>query len=258
MNNKITTTANFSKYAACYDDYSDVQKTVGEELISTLKGQHFKRILDIGCGTGTYTLLLRQTFPNASITAVDICEEMIHKAMSKLNDCKIKFVTADAETMSLNESCDLITSNACFQWLENFQSDMANYNNLLAEDGTILFSMFGPSTFHQLSKSLAQFYRQDIHIASQSFIDRDTLTAVLANSFNCVSITEQTFDKRYDSLLHLLKTIKYTGTKGAGLNGRVLTRNALAEIEKIYIQRFGDIIATYQVFYCRAKRKDKQ
>ena len=120
-------------------------------------------LLDIGCGTGNYTQLLRNKFPDAVIKAVDICDKMIEVAQNKLKNSKIEFIVDDAETMILTENFDLITSNACFQWFDELDNTIAKYKNLLTEDGIILFSTFGPSTYNELAKSMECFYEENIN-----------------------------------------------------------------------------------------------
>ena len=123
MKTKEVIKRNFSRYAEYYDTHSSVQDQVGLELITGLNAAEFDKILDIGCGTGNYTRLLRDKFPTATIMAVDICGKMIEVAQSKLQNRKIEFVRADAETMAMapTESFGLITSNACFQWFGNLE-----------------------------------------------------------------------------------------------------------------------------------------
>lgn len=256
MNTKEVIKRNFSRYAEYYDAHSSVQDQVGLELITSLDIGEFEKILDIGCGTGNYTRLLRDRFPDATIMAVDICGKMIEVAQSKLQGRKIEFVRADAETMAPTESFGLITSNACFQWFGNLGKTIASYKNQLANDGTILFSIFGPLTLCELSKSLDWLYEEDVPIASDTFIGAGVLLEILRRNFSHVSINERVFKKTYGSLLELLHTIKYTGTQGLGLNGKNFSKSQIAKLEKIYKEEFNNITATYQIFYCRAKRKD--
>ena len=208
METKEAIKRNFSRYAEYYDTYSSVQDQVGLELITSLDAGEFEKILDIGCGTGNYTLLLRDKFPAATITAVDICGKMIEVARGKLSDSKIEFVRADAETMTPTQSFGLITSNACFQWFDDLEKTLARYKNLLDNNGTILFSMFGPSTLCELSKSLNRLYEEDVPIASDSFVDASALPEILTKNFSQVSINERAIKKTCDSLLELLHTIK--------------------------------------------------
>ena len=254
MNPKDTIKRNFSRCAAYYDSHCRIQQRAGLELISALTGRDFDNILDIGCGTGNYTKLLRDRFSSAKIKAVDISPRMIDIARRKLPDKSVEFVVGDAERLPFNEKFDLITSNASVQWFDDLGRTLAKYKNALKESGIILFSMFGPQTFQELRDSASQLYKKDMAISSAAFMDRNSLSAILEKNFNQASIKDNIFRETYGSLWDLLTTIKYTGTQGTRINGTGFTRSRISELEKIYKEKFDDITATYQIFYCYAKR----
>ena len=83
---KKTIARNFSRYAYAYDRYSDVQREAAFELLMLIKKGRFNRIMEVGCGTGNYTLLLREKFKKARIKAVDISDKMIEVASDKLRN----------------------------------------------------------------------------------------------------------------------------------------------------------------------------
>ena len=184
---------------------------------------------------------------------MDISEQMIKVARQKLQKDNIDFVIADAETALLENSFELITSNACFQWLDDLDQTLAKYKCLLTGNGVILFSMFGPSTYCELRQVLEYFGHSSGQISSAAFIDKNKLKQLLEKQFGKVSITEQIHKEIYPSLWQLLRTIKYTGTRGNGLNGNHITRMQLKQIEQLYEEKFKNISATYQIFYCQAE-----
>jgi ubiquinone/menaquinone biosynthesis C-methylase UbiE len=71
-----------------------------------------ERILDIGCGTGAGTLFLAREFPRASVRGIDLSEEMIREARSKVGldpEGRIAFKVADAADLPYeDESFDLV------------------------------------------------------------------------------------------------------------------------------------------------------
>ena len=170
MNVKEVIKENFSRCASNYDEYSAVQRRVGGKLIGHCDRNDFKRILEIGCGTGNYTQLLSNRFGSASIKAVDISEAMIATADKKLSDGRVELVTADAENMRVGDSFDLVTSNACFQWFEDIDAALEKYSGVLVSGGVILFSVFGPSTFRELREVLKGYFGEDIEISSNGFL----------------------------------------------------------------------------------------
>lgn len=254
MNKTETIKKNFSRYALCYDNYSNIQDHAGAKLIEILPKNQFRNIIDIGCGTGSYTKLLRESFPTAKIKAVDISEAMINVATAKLHEQEIDFLIADAQRTAFGNAFDLISSNACFQWFDDLQTTLGNYSRLLEPSGTILFSIFAPATFRELSESVNQLYRKDMKVSSAAFLEMAEIKEMLQKYFSQVSIERENLKETYVSLQQLLNTIKYTGTRGLGLNGTSLGRHQITELEKIYKQKFGTITATYEIFYCRGKK----
>jgi hypothetical protein len=109
-----------------------------------------------------------------------------------------------------------------------------------------------------LHQAIADLFKKKISISSTFFFSWDRLSEILEKYFDRIHIEEQLFGESYVSLRQLLNTIKYTGTRGAGLNGRALGKRQLTELEKIYKDKFNDITATYQLFYCRAKKKGEK
>lgn len=126
---------------------------------------------------------------------------------------------------------------------------------MLDKNGFILFSIFGPLTFYELNESLTEFCGKNIHISASNFRKRPEIKNILTSLFEKSSIEEIIYKKRYPSLLKLLKHIKYTGTRGSGLiKKNFWTPKSIDNIEKIYKNKFKNIVATYQVFFCKGIR----
>lgn len=257
MTDKETIRKNFSRFAASYDAYAGIQLRAAKRLSELTTTDSCAKILEIGCGTGNYTSLLRNKFPSAKIKALDISSRMLDIAKQKLNSSGIEFIAADAEQITFTEGFDLITSNACLQWLDDLQAALKNYCSILNPGSNISFSVFGPATFRQLRLAIADLFKKEIPISANFFFNRDRLSEILEKYFDRIHIEEQLFDEPYPSLRQLLNTIKYTGSRGAGLNGVSLGRRQLTELEKIYKDKFNDITAACQLFYCCAKKKEK-
>ena len=92
-------------------------------------------LLEIGCGTGYVTRSLKEHFPEAKITAVDIAPGMIEYVKSTIPNADIEFVCGDVEEMVLSEEYDLIISNATFQWFNHFDKTVGKLIGQLGEDG---------------------------------------------------------------------------------------------------------------------------
>ncbi|MDX6278204.1 MAG: trans-aconitate 2-methyltransferase [Nocardioidaceae bacterium] len=74
-------------------------------------------IVDLGCGPGHLTAILRARWPEAEIHGVDSSAEMIEKAIAENADPRASYELADVATWSTARSVDLMVSNALFQWV---------------------------------------------------------------------------------------------------------------------------------------------
>jgi malonyl-CoA O-methyltransferase len=246
---------NFSRSAASYDEYSALQDRLGGELIGMLKETGPSSILDIGCGTGNYTAILRKIFPQALIKAIDISEEMVNMARRKLDDDRVTFIVGDAERVDLDEEFDLISSNASFQWFDDLEKALANFKKLLKDGGVILFSTFGPLTFKELNIALRELLGGTALTNSIRFPEKASIRKMLKGNFKKSEVKEKIYLEGHPSLLELLKKIKYSGIRGYGTNKKGFwTSNMVQELEHIYRKRFGEIVTTSQVFFCKGTK----
>lgn len=106
---------------------------------------HYARILDMGCGTGQYTLKLAETYPLAQITAVDISRSSVNYAMRRGADAGFTFrgIRAAAEDTKLPaESFDLVTNFIVLHEVPPHitKQILAEAFRLLAPGGDIHFS----------------------------------------------------------------------------------------------------------------------
>lgn len=252
---KLKIINNFSRYAHFYDKYADVQNKAAVELITFLKNGDFSRVLELGCGTGNYTLRLRESFKNARIKALDISGEMINVAQDKLKHKNVEFIVADAEKVISDNEFDLITSNACFQWLSDLEKSLQSYAKSLSPGGVVCFSIFGPDTFLELNSVLKSVLK-DSQAISAYFYKSARLKAVLQANFKSVKINEVGYKESFTSLKGLLEKIKYSGIRGNGLGGKVyFSRGLLERLEAAYRNKFQEICVTYQVFFCRGEKR---
>ncbi len=99
------------------------------ELVQRVPGQP-ATIVDLGCGPGQLTRILRERWPSAEIIGVDSSPDMIDKAIRDNADPHVAYELADVsawtpdlldggppDTTTAGPHVDLIVSNALFQWV---------------------------------------------------------------------------------------------------------------------------------------------
>jgi trans-aconitate 2-methyltransferase len=72
------------------------------------------RVVDLGCGAGNVTAILKARFPGAEMTGVDSSPAMLAKAREAAPDCV--FAQGDFETWEPAAPLDLLFSNAALHW----------------------------------------------------------------------------------------------------------------------------------------------
>src|SRR5215216_5828488 len=85
------------------------------DLLTRVRLAHPARIIDIGCGPGNSTAMLRQRWPEATIIGLDNSPEML--AAAKQTYASEQWLLADAAAWQADLPFDLVFSNAALQWL---------------------------------------------------------------------------------------------------------------------------------------------
>lgn len=251
---EITIARNFSRAATNYDDHARVQALVARDLLEFFQYDAPNSILELGCGTGLYTRMLLDSFPNASLKAIDISDAMIEVAQQQIDCSRASFLCADAETFTAGKH-EMITSNASFHWFRDPQRTIDNLYGMLNDGGWLTFSYFGPNTYCELQQSLARVAGTSSKLACSSFLTLEEVRYLLSTVFRVVEIEEREYTETFVSVRNLLENIKLTGTRGAGSNSRIIwTSGLLRSLEAAYMDYFGCIRATYQVYMCRAEK----
>lgn len=227
--NKAQVQKNFSQHAITYDQYAVVQKEMARDLLLKIKrtGKYFRKILEIGCGTGFLTELLAREYPLAQITATDIAPEMIVVAREKLAVfSNINYFVADGENLradnvSFDPSFDLIVSNAVFQWFTDYTATFTQYHTYLGPGGYLIFSTLGAGTFKELyvcledgqkDKSPCKLGDHKIHKKREVFIENKHLQKVIVNAgFQFAGVEEVTRLEYFDSCRYFLRALKMIG-----------------------------------------------
>jgi trans-aconitate 2-methyltransferase len=98
-----------------------------------------RRIVDLGCGPGNSTVLLRQRWPEAAITGLDSSADMLDAA--RRDHPGIEFVAGDIAGWSPTEPYDLVFSNAALQWVGDHERLLPRLIDMVAPDGILAVQM---------------------------------------------------------------------------------------------------------------------
>ncbi len=127
---------------------------VRQGLIDAIQGQP-RRILDLGCGTGSTTLMLKQAFPQAEVIGLDLSPYMLVRAEHKAQTAGlgIQWRHANAEQTGFPDaSFDVVTASLLFQETPAAvsQSILRESYRLLLVGGEVLILDGSQKTLRQL------------------------------------------------------------------------------------------------------------
>jgi len=242
---------NFGSIARQYDDHAAAQVQAAGGLLDFTPDLEPDSVLEPGCGTGIYTRMLAQRHPAASIRAIDLSEEMVEVAREKISHPNVSFAVCDAEREP-ERNYDLISSSATLQWFVDLHGTLRRYCRALRPGGVLTFSYFGPRTYRELRRCLAEVTGRQKTLDATRFADRARLDQLMNAYFRPYRVEERRFRQDFDDLRGLLRSIKLTGTRGRR-SGMSWTPGLMKELERTYRERFGGIHATYQIFLCRGR-----
>ena len=107
------------------------------DLANSINSENVRKVLDVGCGIGNSTAVLKRRFPNARIIGADNSDDMLVAA--RKNNPELEFMKLDASTdlVNISDRYDVVFSNACIQWIPNHRLLIKRLMELLKKDGTL-------------------------------------------------------------------------------------------------------------------------
>jgi len=115
------------------------------DLVTRIDVDNPKRIIDIGCGPGNSTAVLKARWPQAEIVGLDNSPAMIDNA--RLKYPAIDWLCADAAgDLSALGKFDIVFSNAAIQWMSEQETLLPKLFGLLNRGGVLAVQV--PCTEH--------------------------------------------------------------------------------------------------------------
>jgi trans-aconitate 2-methyltransferase len=187
------------------------------DLISRIQTENPGHIIDIGCGPGNSTQILRQRWPNSSIVGVDNSEAMIKRARKDYPDMEWKLI--DAGKDAIPGRFDIVFSNATIQWIPDHLNLFTRLRAILKNQGVIAIQipLFFDMKIGQIIQRIAGNSRWFSHTGT--VIDMFTIHSysdyydVLTGMFSSVEIYVTDYIHIMNSHTSILEMIKGAGLK---------------------------------------------
>lgn len=104
-----------------------------------------QKILDLGCGWGSFSLYAAARYPNSHITAVSNShsqKRFIENKMAQLKIDNVEVITSDINDLDFTRVFDRIVSVEMFEHVKNYQLLLAKIASWLASDGKLFVHIF--------------------------------------------------------------------------------------------------------------------
>ncbi len=122
-----------------YLRYGDERLRPALDLLARIPAEAPERVVDLGCGPGNVTRLLKERWPAAQVLGLDSSETMLERARQNAPD--IRFEQADLARWTPDDPPGILYSNAALHWLGDHDSLFPRLVSELPEGGWLAVQM---------------------------------------------------------------------------------------------------------------------
>lgn len=218
-------TQRFLKRAQSYQNHAIVQNKMASELIALLRQvshtTNFERGFEFGAAQGEFSKILLEHFTFQSL----LCNDINNYAQSFVGLTKVDFACFDmndAPKILKNFTFDLITSNACLQWLK--QREVLSFLPSILESGGILaLSSFGKRNLWQIKQ---------ICNVGLGYLELEDYQNILAPC-KILHLSTQQYNLQFSNALEAFRHLSLSGVNAIE-KGFFLSKKILQEFEARY------------------------
>jgi trans-aconitate 2-methyltransferase len=136
--------------AALYLKYGDERTRPAVDLTARIKLDAPALVVDLGCGPGNSTHILRSRWPSAEVIGIDNSADMIAAARKAYPDQT--WEQADISGWGPQRAFNLVYSNAALQWIPDHAALMVQLFKTVAPGGALAFQI--PSSTYATVRTL--------------------------------------------------------------------------------------------------------
>ena len=138
------------KYSSCYYPNGDESLDAAEDAMLALYGERAglsdgQRILELGCGWGSFTLWMAERYPRARITGVSNShgqrEHILAQARAR-GLSNIEILTCDVNQLELDTRFDRVVSVEMFEHMRNYASLLGKIARWMEPDALLFVHIF--------------------------------------------------------------------------------------------------------------------
>jgi len=187
MDNKLA----YNNWAESYDDV--INKTRDLEAIAIKKvlgRKKFRKILELGCGTGKNTEWLLTRAEN--VVAVDFSEEMLDKAKAKIKSDKVTFIRKNIlrKWSVTKPKFDLLTCSLILEHIKDINYIFEQAYRVLKKDGLFYIGELHPQKQYLGSKARFEKGKKTVVLDCYTHNISEFTAGAIKNRFKCLEIRD--------------------------------------------------------------------
>lgn len=188
------------------------------DLAAKIPLQTVQKALDIGCGPGNSTRIVKERFPMSEVLGIDQSPEMIQAAREANPDLTFQVFDITQELTPLGEGYDLLFSNACLQWVPEHKALLPRLIGQLKPGGVLAVQL--PNNFqepvHRVLERLSTSEKWRMHFPSPRIFHQLTPEQyfdLLCGSVSNFTMWETIYYHRLPSHQAILEWYRGTGLR---------------------------------------------
>jgi malonyl-CoA O-methyltransferase len=194
----------FSRFADEYTKHNIIQSEVASRLTSMLTKSKYRKILDLGSGSGAvYQNLLEKNIEAENFIAFDFSNEMLslHPLSSNLQKVCADFNQKESFKNYKKNEFEILISASALQWSSDISSVLSSISHLASE---YYFAFFTSNTFKTL--------HQTAGIDSPIYSKQDIVKTL--KEFYIFEMEEAEYRLDFASVQEMFRYIKRSGVSG--------------------------------------------
>lgn len=234
------------------------------DLAARLDGSP-NEIIDLGCGPGNSTRVLKNRFPNAHIIGADNSENMIARARDDNPDLEFTLLDLNGDLSTYYGRFDVVFSNACLNWVPNHREIIPKMFGLLKSGGALAVQI--PMNFdepvHQIIARISESEKWRDKIPEKRIFHTLTIPEyhdILSGMTDDFEIWQTIYCHRMPSIESIIEWYRSTGMRTylaclSESDGEEFIADVSAELEREYPkQKNGEIIFRFPRFFFIANK----
>tara|TARA_A100001015_G_C14990498_1_gene713684 strand:+ start:679 stop:1473 length:795 start_codon:yes stop_codon:yes gene_type:complete len=252
----------FDKGSIKYDNFSSIQNMVGDLMINILKETYpnlkskisFKKVLELGSGTGEFSKKVLDLFDIKLFHLIDISPEMIKKSKSKLPSKNIKFSINDFDYYQNFESQNFILSNMSLHWSSDIIKLIKKILSKLGKNSIFFFSVPDHSSFKVINNI---FFKNEKNKVLNGLPEKKKILNIFDEKNFDTKFKTFNLQKKYKDPLSFLKELKQIGAN-TKISDVSLKNKKKINQSIFFLRKFVNkkIVVNYSVSCFLIRRKD--